>query len=209
MRKLSTTLGSALSAGTLALAVSLTGGTAHAAGIIKNPGDHPDYSVELEPHALLAWGGPWWNGSDAGFGLGMHAVIPFLKNGPIDSINNNMGIGFGLDWAHNSNNGCGWYYRGGGWANCGWSANTLMFPVYVQWNFFFTDVISVFGEGGLGIAHSWATFDNCPIGFNCTNSGTDVYPLFEGGGRFLFGKTVGLTVRVGYPLFTVGASFLL
>jgi hypothetical protein len=32
---------------------------------------------------------------------------------------------------------------------------------------------------------------------------------FEAGGRFLFGDTIGLTVRLGYPFLTVGMSILL
>jgi hypothetical protein len=192
----------------------LTAAPAHAAGIIKNPGDHPAYSVELEPHGLLAWDNYWWGGT--GLGLGMHAVIPFVDNGPVSTINNNMGIGFGLDWAHFSDNGCGWTYgrfqRGFGPGYCDVSGNTLLFPVYVQWNFFFTKVVSVFGEAGFGIHHDWASYappGGCPLGYNCTSSYTGVSPYFEGGGRFLFGDTVGLLVRIGYPFMTVGVSILL
>lgn len=208
MRKFSTTLTSGLVAAAVAIGLTLSAGSAHAAGIIKNPGDHPDYSVELEPHGILAWSHRWWG--DTGLGLGMHAVIPFLDNGPISTINNNMGIGFGLDWAHYSSSGCGWYGRGWNWAGCNAYGNSFMFPVYVQWNFFFTKVISVYGEAGLFIAHDTITFNGpCPIGFDCSNSDTNVYPWFTGGGRFLFGDTVGLNVRIGYPMLSVGVSILL
>jgi hypothetical protein len=206
-------LSRALAAGSLAALVTLTTATAQAAGIIKNPGDHPDYAVELEPHGLIAWDNYWGGGT--GFGLGMHAVIPFLDNGPVSTINNNMGIGFGLDWAHFSDNNCGAYYGGPGFNRFGYcnvSANSLLFPVYVQWNFFFTKVVSVFGEAGFGIYHDWASFPpsaGCPIGFNCSSSYTGVFPYFEGGGRFLFGDSVGLLVRIGYPFLTVGVSILL
>jgi hypothetical protein len=81
-----------LAAGSVALLAALTAVDARAAGIIKNPGDHPKYAVELEPHGLLDWDNYWWGGT--GYGLGMHAVIPFLDNGPVSTINNNMGIGF-------------------------------------------------------------------------------------------------------------------
>ena len=145
----------------------------------------------------------------------MHAVIPFLDNGPVSTINNNMGIGFGLDWAHFSDNNCGYYYGGPGFNRFGYcnvSANSLLFPVYVQWNFFFTKVVSVFGEAGFGIYHDWASFPptaGCPINSNCSSSYTGVSPYFEGGGRFLFGDSVGLLVRIGYPFLTVGVSILL
>ena len=68
---------------------------------IKRPGAHPKYSFELEPHLVLDWGNHDGPGNDEGIGLGLRATIPFLDNGPISKINNNMGIGFGLDWAHN------------------------------------------------------------------------------------------------------------
>lgn len=205
----------ALVASSLAAVSTLTAAAAHAEGIIKNPGDHPQYAVELEPHGLLQWDNYWWGGT--GFGLGMHAVIPFLDNGPVSTINNNMGIGFGLDWGHFSDNGCGWAWRGrniGPFVNgCDASANSLLFPVYVQWNFFLTKVVSVFGEGGFGIYHDWVSWTppgGCPVGYgSCSNSATGAFPYFEAGGRFLFGDSVGLLVRMGYPMLTVGVSILL
>ena len=219
MRRFTSHLCPALVGSALAALVALTASPSEAAGIIKNPGQHPDYSVELEPHGLLGWRNTYWSG--AGFGLGMHAVIPFLDNGPISKINNNMGIGFGLDWVHYSTDRwygyCGGVLGPGGIYDCDISANALLFPVFVQWNFFFTEVVSVFGEAGFGIEHAWFDYDY-PAGFcpvrggiafcNFSGSDTDVYPIFEGGGRFLFGDTVGLTVRVGYPLLTVGVSIL-
>jgi hypothetical protein len=36
-----------------------------------------------------------------------------------------------------------------------------------------------------------------------------VFPYFEAGGRFLFGDTVGLEVRLGYPMITIGVAILL
>lgn len=206
-----------LAASTLAAVVALTANDAHAAGIIKNPGDHPSYGVELEPHGLLRWDSHYgdYYGS-TGYGLGMHAVIPFLDNGPIDRINNNMGIGFGFDWAHYSQNYCYnnfFFVRGvPGVYNCNVYGNGFMFPIYVQWNFFLTDIISVFGEAGFGIADDTYTANfigGCPLGASCSDSQIDVFPYFEPGARFLFGRTVGMVVRVGYPLLTIGVTFLL
>jgi len=217
MNRMNRHLSPALAASVLASLVALAAPEAHAAGIIKNPGDHPKYSVELEPHGLLAWDNYYFG--DTGYGLGMHAVIPFLDNGPIDKINNNMGIGFGLDWAHYSTD--NWFgYCGGGplFYNCNANANALLFPIYVQWNFFLTDIISVFGEAGLGIEHDWFNIDypgGCPfigpryVGYGCSNSHTGVFPYFEPGARFLFGDTVGLEVRIGWPLLTLGVAILI
>jgi hypothetical protein len=202
---------SALIAVSLTILATVTAVDARAEGIIKNPGDHPKYSVELEPHGLIDWDNYWWGST--GFGLGMHAVIPFLDNGPVSTINNNMGIGFGLNWSHFSGNNCGFFYNGRGQpvfngVACDVSANSLKFPVYVQWNFFFTKVVGVFAEAGFGIYHDWfSPPGGCPVGYSCNDTGA--FPYFEGGGRFLFGDTVGLLVRIGYPYLTIGASFLL
>lgn len=185
---------------------------AHAEGIIKNPGDHPDYKVELDPHLLMQWQYGPWGDSSTGYGLGFRATIPFLENGPIKTINNNMGIGFGGDWASFGNHNCwndNWHA-----ANGGCSGYSLNFPVVLQWNFFLTDVISVFGEPGLTIWHEHGRWENycAPNNRNmCSNSWdeTHVAPAMWGGARFLFSETVGLTVRLGTPYLAVGMSILL
>ena len=101
--------------------------------------------------------------ADEGIGLGARFTIPFLDNGPIPSINNNMGIGFGFDWVHFEDPCCG--DPGGAWSagslpvrrQC--EATMLHFPVVLQWNFFLTPMISVFGEPGLEIEHTSINFD--------------------------------------------------
>ena len=181
---------------------------------IKQPGAHPDYGVEIEPHVGVHWEQePAW--TDEGFGVGLRATIPFLDNGPISKINNNMGIGFGLDWAH-FDDPC-WHHffrfsdrRFG--EDC--SADQFWFPVVLQWNFFLTPVISVFGEPGFGIVHTRWSYD-----FFCNNndgpicefddSDTNLRFVFWGGGRFMLGDTVGAVVRIGSPSLTVGVTFLL
>ena len=70
-------------------------GDARAESIIKNPGDHPTYSVELEPHGLLGWG-HLYRGN--GLGLGARLTIPIVQNGFVPKINNSVGISFGFAW---------------------------------------------------------------------------------------------------------------
>ena len=209
-----------LCAAAAAASVLLAGLPAQAESIIKHPGDHPKYSVELEPHGLVQYfQTPTW--MSTGFGLGFRASIPFLDNGPVSTINNNMAISFGLDWAHFSEDWwCGNRWNPGDpryyawYSGYGCSANTLWFPVVLQWNFFLTDIISVFGEPGLALVHDWWTgWLPCPgnpaVACKYTNSQTGLAPAFWGGARFLFGKTVGLTVRLGFPSATLGLSILL
>src|SRR5687768_12541502 len=82
--------------------------------IIKNPGDHPDYVFEVEPHALLGYAGPFEKGK-SDFGAGFRGTLILLNNGFIPSINNSVGIGFGADI----------FFKHG----------TFFIPVVMQWNF--------------------------------------------------------------------------
>jgi hypothetical protein len=184
---------------------------------IKEPGNHPLYNVELEPHLIVEWNDYAPCTNDA-FGPGFRAAIPFLDNGPVPKINNNMAIGFGLDWAHAGiNNGCG-VYRGanGVYYGNGFTADVWSVPVVVQWNFFLLRKVSVFGEGGLVLQHR--RFDNGYVGNGCVNvngfcsgTGTDdtVDLTISAGGRFLVSDSVGFLVRLGYPYFSAGVSILL
>jgi hypothetical protein len=188
---------------------------APAAAQIKQPGAHPDYAVELEPHLTFEWDeGPAYYGG-SGVGLGFRASIPLFKNGPIPRINNNMAITFGLDWVHfayDQSVACA-RFRGDFCRDWGFSANAFWLPVALQWNFFVHPRISVFGEVGLAIVHErWSWANPCGGGGLCqyTDSGTRFpFLVFYPGARFMLSDRIGLTARVGYPHVTFGASFLL
>jgi hypothetical protein len=188
-----------------ALVLGWLGCPAEAAAQIKQPGAHPDYVVELEPHFVLDWNDHDGPDDDEGIGLGLRATIPFLQNGPISSINNNMGIGFGLDYVWSDDDHCGWRRRRNEFFDEGCEWNTFYLPVVVQWNFWLTPIISVFGEAGLGIERTHWEVEGC-----CEDSDTDVEFLFWGGGRFLFGagSNVGGVVRLGWPYLSLGVSVL-
>lgn len=160
------------------------------------------YDFELEPHLVVAWDNAPW--ADTGLGIGMQAAIPLMHNGPIDTINNNMAIGFGLNFSSYSD--CN-DYRGPGdprWDDC--SVYGIHLPIVLQWNFYLTEIITVYGEPGLGIRHVWGDWETANGDFD--HSETDPIPVFGGGAKFMFGRTAGLNIRIGYPLFTIGASLL-
>ena len=215
MRKFRNYRALALAAGTWA---ALYGAEASAQSIIKQPGNHPPYSVDLEPHLVLGLDDtPYYGGN--GFGLGLRATIPFLRNGPISTINNDMGIGFGLEWLSRGSS-CAngyYYYPGRNYAYSDCSAYSFILPVVLQWNFYLTDIITVYGEPGLALRFSHVSWNypggalGCPANGYCqdSNTYTDVLPVFAGGAKFMFGRTVGLNVRLGYPYVSVGASILL
>jgi len=183
--------------------------------IIKRPGDHPDYGVEIEPHLLAGF---LLTRAGQGYGVGVRLTIPVIKNGFIGKINNSVGIGFGLDWVHWG--GCYYYYYYD--PQFGYACpdfNTFVFPVVMQWNFFLSKHWSVFGEPGLAL--EYGTWGSCP-GYFIDNRGNpryyacpnapnhvtlDPFILFIGG-RFHFSDTVALTARVGWPYFSIGVSFM-
>lgn len=179
---------------------------------IKEPGAHPRYGVELDPHLLLQHDQSPFR--DEGFGLGLRASIPFVHNGPIPQINNNIGISLGADFAFFGDDDVCRRRSGVAFFADECSGTNLWFPVTAQWNFFFTPVISVFAEAGLAIQYeSWAWEGLCEDGRGrCEADDTDVDPaefVVWGGGRFLFSERAGMTVRLGWPYISVGATFLL
>jgi hypothetical protein len=100
--------------------------------LIKNPGDHPSYKFEAEPHGLLGFGGPFRDGHGE-LGAGFRGTVVIVDNGFIKEINNSVGITFGAD-----------LFFGGNY--------TVFVPVAMQWNFWLTNHWSVFGEPGIGFA---------------------------------------------------------
>jgi hypothetical protein len=192
--------------------------TREARAQIKEPGRHPRYAVELEPHFLAQWSGPFWG--DAGIGAGVRASIPIVDNGPVTSINDSLAIGFGFDWAHFGNACWDWgpwrppgpaRPRPADWQRYECTGNSFWFPVVAQWNFFFTKVVSVFGELGLGIEYATWSADYPCAGGICRPSGHDLFvdPLFFVGPRFILSDDFAITLRIGWPYVSVGASFLL
>ena len=194
---------------TLALGATLCIATrASAQMIIKNPGDHVS-SVELEPHLVLR---PLSTPHhDVGLGLGFRATVPIVSNGFISTINNSVGIGFGLDYMRYDACGSGgfdnYYY------DCG-KLNHFSIPVVMQWNFFLSEGWSVFGEPGLAYNIYSYSKDNCGAVLRNGNrydycpSYNALDPVFFAGARWHFAHYTTLTMRLGWPYWSVGVSFL-
>jgi hypothetical protein len=173
--------------------------SAHAQSIIKNPGDHPTYAVEL----ALGWG-HLYRGN--GFGVGGRVSIKIVENGFVKSINNSVAIGLGLDWLRYSD--C-YYYNRRDRFDYGCGASYFVLPVVMQWNFWLSPKWSVFVEPGLYVYHG-VYDDYCDSRFpDCRYpTRTSVDFAFYAGGRFHFTDTIALTMRLGYPTSSVGLSFL-
>jgi hypothetical protein len=174
--------------------------------IIKSPGQHPTYSVELEPHLAFGFFVP---SAGSGVGIGGRVTIPIVRNGFVKSINNSVGIGFGLDWIHYS--GC--FFVRDEFGDCA-ALNRVWIPVVMQWNFYLSNHWTVFGEPGLAITYSdWG--GDCVVAngnrvFICGPSPNrvDLQPVIIFlGGAFRFSQGASLTMRVGWPYASIGVSF--
>src|SRR5256885_16263242 len=64
--------------------------------IIRHPGDHTNYGVEIEPHLDAAFFAA--RAGSSGVGFGGRFTIPLVKNGFVPSINHHVRIGFGIHW---------------------------------------------------------------------------------------------------------------
>ena len=165
-----------------------------AQSIIKTPGAHAS-TVELEPHLVLR---PFDTpDGDFGLGLGFRAAIPILENGFVPSINNSVSIGFGFDWMN---------YRACRFANCG-SVNHFMIPVVMQWNFWLTKSWSVFGEPGVALNFYSSSYCKNDVK-GCYNDRIFAPLVFFAGARWHFSTYTTLTMRIGWPYWSVGVSFL-
>jgi hypothetical protein len=78
-----------------------------------------------------------------------------------------------------------------------WTHDTTWVPVVLQWNFWVSEHWSVFGEPG--VAFRWRDH------YDELRPDLTLY----GGARWLFAPRASLTMRIGYPAFAVGVSFLL
>ena len=134
---------------------------------IKSEYDHPSYFFEAEPHLVLA---PF---HDGGVGVGFAGTFNVADRGFIRRLNDSVGVGFAANWATNEH---------------------FILSGHMQWNFWFTERWSAFGEPGLAIV---------------TDKKLHFWPHLGAGGRFAFTPNITLTMRVGFPVWSVGVSFLL
>jgi hypothetical protein len=156
-----------------------------AQNLIKSPTAHPQYLVELEPHLVLNFIG------DDGLGLGGRATFVVMDPGFVTSINNNIGIGVGIDWMDGGDH-C---HPGG----C-YDDDRFVLPAVLQWNFWFTPHWSAFGEPGIAVKFH---------DHNNNNNDTDLDVALYVGGRFNFNDDIALTLRLGTPASSFGVSFFL
>jgi hypothetical protein len=184
---------------------------AHASDTIIRYGRVPvGYTFELEPH-LVVGSSPPGPGYGSGAGVGVRGSFVFAPQGFISGVNDSAAIGVGLDFGHYYGslalNGyrdqCLQFEPGpNGTSICtevtsnGGTYNYVFVPVVLQWNFWFTDRLSAFGEPGLDL-------------YFLGSGGTGASPALYVGGRFRVTDRITITARLGYPTFGIGVSFLM
>lgn len=182
---------------------------------LKTPGEHIRYGVEVEPHLALQWAS--LPGEAAGIGPGLRLSVPIIADGPLKKINNSLAIGVGVDWAY-FNEPCGHYFFDGPsltpedpryatWAeDC--TAHHITAPVVIQWNFFVSKVVSVFAEPGMAVLYERRSGEGFCDDGPCSKSDSTVKLPFViwGGARMAMTDTFALTVRLGTPYISAGAS---
>jgi hypothetical protein len=143
-------------------------------------------------------------GDDYGLGLGFRATFQIGRNNFVDTINNSVGIGVGLDWARYHY--C-YDYGGRHYNDCGFGVNEFDVPLVLQWSFYFTKAFSAFIEPGLHAR--WYSF-SCD-GNGCPDrhlGGSYIDPTIYIGGRWHFSDSMALTLRLGSFNWSLGLSFM-
>lgn len=191
--------------------VALLSSQVAAQSTIKNPGQHPRYAVELEPHLNVGFFDPPGLDANNGFGPGLRLSFPVAPDGFLSRVNDSVAIGVGVDWvfydapesvrarcarfvdAPNDTRVC---------VELGDEAGHFDYffvPVVMQWNFWLHKRASVFGEPGVALYYHELTNGEADL------AGTLMLQL---GGRWHFTDAMALTGRVGFPISSIGLSFL-
>ena len=192
------------------LLVPIGAASAREGVVVRDARTPIDYALELEPH-LLAGSGPPGRGVGSGGGIGVRASFVIAPEGFIRGVNDSIALGVGFDYTRYSP-AYGFYgYRDqclhfepgpAGTQVCtdvtsnGGSYSYVFVPAVMQWNFWFTERFSAFGEPGISLYH---------IG----NYGFSASPALFIGGRFRLADRITLTARVGYPTLGIGVSFMM
>jgi hypothetical protein len=201
-----------LAAAVFALGISTTLASAHAESAevkitseaeVKTtpPGEgprarwHPKYGAEIEGHGVVA-------GLDkyqAGLGAGVRVSVPIWSHAPFKSIDDDVSFGIGLDWV-----------RYGAYKPREPNGSTVLtygyyIPISLQWNVWLGARVSLFVEPT--VIYRFATYPHGCASGPCVDT-TRVLPTGFVGMRFRILDRLALTMRVGWPMFTLGASWL-
>lgn len=161
----------------------LSSGRANAQNYIERPSAHSNYNLEMEAHLAFLLR------RNVAPGLGVRGTWELVDPGLIRGLNNTLGVGVGLDLGFNT-----WCEGVGTTQQCTDGDLDFIIPVNLQWNFWFTPEWSAFFEPGIAIGRR--------------RYGPLWSPNVAAGARYLIARDFLVTLRLGYPAMTLGASYL-
>lgn len=160
---------------------------------------HPRYGAELEVHGSIAAFDKFF----VGMGAGARVTVPVWSHTPFKGFDNDLGVGIGLDVIRYA------AYRPADPLDPSLRLTAYYVPLYVQWNVWLGSRASLFVEPTL--LYRYAEFiDSCsaaPPSKPCTDT-TRFVPTASAGLRFRIVDKVSGTIRVGWPVASIGASWL-
>lgn len=184
------------------LGVGSAAGRVHAAEVLSPAKStraawHPTYGAELEAHATVAAFDRFF----VGLGGGARASFPVWKNTPFKSFDNDLGFSVGVD-----------IVRYGAYKPNDPREPTLRLvgyyiPIALQWNIWLGARASMFVEPTL-LYRVASYIDNCDrSSLKCANE-TRVLPTGALGLRFRIADHIAGTLRVSWPMASLGVSWL-
>ncbi len=156
---------------------------------------HPKYAAEIGPHFVVA-------GLDrysAGLGFGASVAIPVWEHAPFESIDDTIAFGIGLDWVRYA------AYRPNDPRDPKVLTYAWYIPVFVQWNLWLGSRASLFIEPTL--VYRYASYQDSCSGLPCVDT-VRVLPSGSVGVRLRIVDHASVTVRVGWPMVSLGGSWL-
>jgi len=158
---------------------------------------HPRYGAELEAHAAIAAFDQFF----VGMGGGARATIPAWRHVPFKGFDNEFGVTVGFDFIRYSG-----YQPGPPSDERKVRLNTYYVPIGLQWSAWVGSAVSIFIEPTL--LYRFGTYiDSCPTDLTCAKS-TRLLPTGSIGLRFRITDHVAGTFRAGWPMATLGVSWL-
>lgn len=160
---------------------------------------HPRYAAEIELHATIAAFDRFF----VGMGGGARVTIPVWDHTPFKGIDDDLGVGIGLDVIRYA------AYKPADPAEPTLRVAAYYVPIYLQWNVWLGARASMFLEPTL----VWRTadyIDSCttvPSNKPCAKE-SRFLPTGALGLRFRIADHVSGTLRVGWPMASIGASWL-
>jgi hypothetical protein len=157
---------------------------------------HPRYGAEIEVHATMAAFDKFF----VGMGGGARVAVPAWRHTPFKGFDNDLGVGIGVDVIRYG------AYRPADPRDPTLRVAAYYVPLFLQWNVWLGSAASLFVEPTL-LYRFGSYIDNCAPDLGCAKT-TRFVPTGSLGLRFRIADHVAGTLRVGWPLATLGVSWL-